>query len=330
MGGFRRFMPGHRDRVRHRELAIAGVPPLAGFWAKDDDPRERVLRPRLRRLRDRSRRRAAHRPLHDPRDLAGLLRQRALPPAGRGGGRGRHGRRRGGRRGRRREAAPAEVARTPSTTPRRRRRSTTARRRVPPTSTATTRTRAPDYGAPGAGARVRCRSSAGCLNLPFEKLEFLDPVPRARRSRGCASREPDAASGRRSGSTCVAVVIALVGIGIALLHLPRRARATPAVDPLDRQARPARPALRPRLYYDDGDRRARRRPDPRAPRSGSTACSTRRSSTARSTASPAASARAAPGAPASRTGLVRRYALGIVLGAVALLLCVVRPGGRCS
>ena len=36
MGGLRRFMPGTALGFTIATLAIAGVPPLAGFWAKDD------------------------------------------------------------------------------------------------------------------------------------------------------------------------------------------------------------------------------------------------------------------------------------------------------
>ena len=80
MGGLRKFMPVTALAFTIAWLAIAGIPPLSGFWAKDEIICRRVLRPRLRASgRRRSVAALPHRALHDPRDAARLLRQRAVP-----------------------------------------------------------------------------------------------------------------------------------------------------------------------------------------------------------------------------------------------------------
>ena len=176
MGGLRRFMPVTALAFTIATLAIAGVPPLAGFWAKDDAISRRVLRPRLRHLHHRSRRRAPHRALHDPRGAARLLRQRAVPPAGRG----RRWPRRPAPTTPRREAEPARGRAPPSrTSPR----SPTVDYGTPPAAAGAGRAprgaAAIDGGA-GPGRSRSSRSSADCSTCPFTKLEFLtdflDPV----------------------------------------------------------------------------------------------------------------------------------------------------------
>ena len=50
MGRLRKFMPFTAVAFIVAWLAIAGVPPFAGFWSKDEILVQGVLRPRLRRL----------------------------------------------------------------------------------------------------------------------------------------------------------------------------------------------------------------------------------------------------------------------------------------
>ena len=61
MGGLRRFMPATALGFTIATLAIAGVPPLAGFWAKDDAISSAFFGHDYVHLRDRSQRRAPHR-----------------------------------------------------------------------------------------------------------------------------------------------------------------------------------------------------------------------------------------------------------------------------
>ena len=75
MGALRKYMPVTATTFIIGWLAIAGVPPLAGFWSKDEilaytyDVSPAALG---RRPRDRS----AHRLLHEPPGVPGLLRRR--------------------------------------------------------------------------------------------------------------------------------------------------------------------------------------------------------------------------------------------------------------
>ena len=78
MGGLRKFMPITAATFIIGWLAIAGVPPFAGFWSKDEI---------LLGAWDNELRRcgssvwltaAAHRVLHDPPGLHGVLRRGAL------------------------------------------------------------------------------------------------------------------------------------------------------------------------------------------------------------------------------------------------------------
>ena len=77
MGRLRKWMPITSVTFMVGWLAIAGVPPFAGFWSKDE-----ILLVRLRRRARCCGRRpahgAAHRLLHDPPGHHGLLRRRAL------------------------------------------------------------------------------------------------------------------------------------------------------------------------------------------------------------------------------------------------------------
>ena len=77
MGALRKLMPITAATFIVGWLAIAGVPPFAGFWSKDE-----ILLFALRQepgaVRRRSRHRAAHRLLHDPPGGHGVLRRGAL------------------------------------------------------------------------------------------------------------------------------------------------------------------------------------------------------------------------------------------------------------
>ena len=100
-------------------LAIAGVPPFAGFWSKDE-----ILLVRLRQepgaVGGRPGHRAAHRVLHEPPGLHGLLRRGALA------------RRAGRRRGRPTRSPPARVAVADDAAARRAGRPRRRRRRAQP------------------------------------------------------------------------------------------------------------------------------------------------------------------------------------------------------
>ena len=189
MGGLRRFMPVTALGFTIAILAIAGVPPLAGFLAKDEPSADAFFGHDYVVCDRRLVRRAPHRALHDPRDAARLLRQRAVPR--RRSTRTRSPRRR--RRRRRRRAAMAEP-----------RGADDAPRAVISPHLADRRLR---HAAGSAGmpsephempwtmvrARRSCsrssRSSVGLLDLPFTKLEFLHRLAR-----------PGVRGGRRSPS----------------------------------------------------------------------------------------------------------------------------------
>ena len=81
MGNLRRYMPFTFVTFAVGWLAIAGVPPLSGFWAKGD-VLENACRPLPGAVGDRHRDRRAHRVLHEPPHRAGVLRPR--PVVGRG------------------------------------------------------------------------------------------------------------------------------------------------------------------------------------------------------------------------------------------------------
>ena len=83
MGRFRKYMPYTAFAFVIAWLAIAGVPPFAGFWAKDEHPRARRSTPTSTALWIVGlARRDPHRRLHDPPGLPRLLRQRAVPRHG--------------------------------------------------------------------------------------------------------------------------------------------------------------------------------------------------------------------------------------------------------
>ena len=80
MGGLRRLMPKTWWAMLIGGLALAGMPPLSGFFAEGLDPRRDARTRglvRLRPVRGRHRRHVPHRPLHVP-DAVRRLRRRAV------------------------------------------------------------------------------------------------------------------------------------------------------------------------------------------------------------------------------------------------------------
>ena len=165
----------------------------------------------------------------------------------------------------------------------------------------------------------------GILNLPFTSMEWLEQVPRAvvpRRARREARQlrpglRPRDAHLRHRG---VRHLLRLQ----ALQEGPRARRPRPA----RREARRARPHARQRLLlrprHLEAGGRSRAGPPPR----GSTGSSTPRSSTAPSTASADFFELLSRGVQEIQDGHVRRYAMGIAIGTVGILLYVVLWIGR--
>ena len=120
-------------------------------------------------------------------------------------------------------------------------------------------------------------------------------------------------------------IVGLIGIGIAISWY-RRGIPGPDRDPGARAPRAVRPALRPRLLLRRGASPASSPGRAAASPSGSARSSTSASSTARSTAWPRWFAALPAACARCRRGLVRTYALWIVVGAVALLLYLRRLG----
>ena len=82
-GGLRTVLPITFVTFGLGYLAIIGVPPLAGFFSKDRDHRDRARRRRRQGLHPRRRGapgRRHHRVLHDPGDADDVLRRKALGP----------------------------------------------------------------------------------------------------------------------------------------------------------------------------------------------------------------------------------------------------------
>ena len=179
---------------------------------------------------------------------------------------------------------------------------------------------------PDPGARRRSPRSIGLHQPAVPRARLPRPVARAvvpARARSTSRRR----SSRASTLEVLAVILALVGIAH---RVPLYRRGPRRAGP-----RPARRAARRRrarcsgnaYYYDEGIAPPRRRPGRARSPGSSTGSSTRRSSTARSTASASSSKAAARGLRQVQDGYVRRYALGIAFGAVALLLYVADLGG---
>ena len=295
MGGLRKYMPITAGTFIIGWLAIAGIVPVRRLLVEGRDPRQGVVQPRLRAVGRRRRRRAAHRVLHDPPGVARLLRPRTLAR-----------RRRAARRERRRrtQAEHADDARRPH---------------EPHESPWTMTCRC---------SCSRCsRSSAALIDLPFtnSRAQPARPLARAgvpRRARDRRRRRSARVRCSRRSRSSIAVVGIVVGIAVYRNGLDARRR------------RPDRRAARARsrrcfgnaYYFDVGIARfvsgpvtafaalpqRRRRP--------------RRASTARSTASAPVPRAAAAACARLQTGLVRNYALGIVLGAVLLLVYIVDAG----
>ena len=326
MGRFRKFLPFTAFAMVVAWLAIAGVPPFSGFFVEGRDHQPARSSRRLRPLDRRHRRRGVHRLLHDPPDLAHLLRQRALRDARRrhdvpivSGGSGDDEPTR--------EAERRRAAHRRATRPRPRRR---------PSTTATPPCRSRSATTPHESPRIMVFPIAGARG-PRRVGGLLEPAVHEHRvprplARAVFRGVPEVAARHLLGGVrprrCSRSPIALVGIFLAytlyrsgLEHADRRPART-------RSSARSAACLGHAYYYDEGISAARRRPGPRGARAGSTAWSTRRSSTARSTASAGCSRALARGVQQLQDGLVRRYALGIALGTVALLLYVVIWAGR--
>ena len=93
MGGLRKFMPITAATFIVGWLAIAGVPPFAGLLVEGRHPSVRLGKRRFRcegALGNRARDRTAHRLLHEPPGLHGVLRRAALERGALTGRRGGH------------------------------------------------------------------------------------------------------------------------------------------------------------------------------------------------------------------------------------------------
>ena len=322
MGRFRKFMPCTAFGMVIAWLAIAGVPPLVGLLLEGRD--HQPARSCATTTGSGSSGIVAavlHRAVHDPPDLAHLLRQRAL--------RSRRSRRPWPRRlgvdEPRRDAEPADRARRADRDPSptvpygdagrgaARRTHRTSRRRI--------------MVVPDPGARRARRRSAGCSTCPFTSIGVARPAGSSRRSAALPEVRPDSFVRRCRRSSVLASRIALVGIvfAYALYHkgLERRRRKIRST----RSSAPIAPRARQRLLLRRRHLAGSSAARCAASRAGSTVWSTRRSSTARSTASARLVARRPRGAARCRTGCVRRYALGIAFGAVAAAPLRRDPGG---
>ena len=252
MGGLRRFMPATALGFTIATLAIAGVPPLAGFWAKDDAissaffGHDYVIY--LVGLVA-----ALLTALYMTREVLLVFygNERFHPPV---------------------EVALAEAAGTddaaPETEP-----AESAHHHEPDLTASPT----VDYGTPpvlpapgepheGSGIMVApvlllafLAIVGGLLDLPFTKLEFLnhflEPVFAV-----VAPPEPTS-FWSAFGLDVIAVAVATVGIFISW-RIYRGGLEDPAVDPLDRRLGGARSPVRSRLLLRRGHRRRGRRSDP--------------------------------------------------------------------
>ena len=325
MGRFRKFMPytshgdssspGWRSRASHRS---------AGFWSKDEILTKAFFDHDYGVWALGCRRRAAHRLLHDAPGVPGLLRQR---PAS--------GRRRRPRPYRSCRAAPTTFSsttpipppgRTTSTSRAANRPSRSANRRASASSATTRRTSPHRDDRPARSSSRRSRSIGGILTIPLKGIEFLvdwlEPVfhdvP--------AIETPSFVDGLLLSA--VSVTVGLIGIALAIRALPARdRRARSGSRSRARSGRSVR-VFGHAYYFDEGvarlvdgplrrfsqwlSERLRRR-DHR-----------RRGQRRRVVWSP----RWRDGLRRVQTGLVRNYALWIVVGAAGLLLFLVIWAGR--
>ena len=252
MGGLRRFMPGTALGFTIATLAIAGVPPLAGFWAKDDAISSAFFgHDYVIYLIGLSA--ALLTALYMTREVLLVFygNERFHPPV---------------------DVAVAEAAGTDDAVARDRAgrspRTTNRDLTASPTVDYGTPPAPPAPGEPHEGAaswwrrswRSRSsRSSADCSTCPFTKLEFLnhflEPVFAV-----VAPPEPTS-FWSAFGLDVIAVAVATVGIFISW-RIYRGGLEDPAVDPLDRRLGRARSPVRPRLLLRRGHRGRGRRPDP--------------------------------------------------------------------
>ena len=308
MGRFRKFMPYTAVGMVVAWLAIAGVPPLSGFFSKDEIISQAFLRDDYGLWVIGIVAAGVHRGLHDPADLPHLLRQRALrgarPSISGGSGEDEPSTRRPphtDRRRRRRQRSVADgVLRRPGARCRRAGTHRTSRRRI--------------MIFPIMVLAVLA-AIGGLMNLPFKSMELLDKwlepsfrgvpevAPRLlhRRSR------PGAAHVRASRSCGIVLAYALYKKGLA--HADR--------DPLNEKLGALAPVLGNAYYYDAGVSQARRRPRARRSRRGSTGWSTHK--IIDGAVNGVGSLVRAPrrGLQQLQDGRVRRYALGITVGTVA-------------
>ena len=163
----------------------------------------------------------------------------------------------------------------------------------------------------------------GFLNLPFTKFEFLtkwlDPV-----FRGVTAPGPDSFV---EGATLdvLSVTIALIGIGFAWT-IYRRGLANREVDPLDQRLGPIARLFGHAYYFDDGVSRAVDGPLRRAALWLATTFDLGIIDGAVNGVAKLFRG-AALGLRRTQTGLVRQYALGVVLGVVLLLLYALARAG---
>ena len=319
MGGLRRYMPGTAIAFLIATLAIAGVPPLAGFWAKDDvlasaffghDYVVYAIGLTAALLTGMYMTREAV--------LVFFGNERFHPPvaAAVAGA----------------DAAEADAeAETPTA-------EVHAHVEHDPTASPTV-----DYGTPptypdlhgedpheGTGLMVLpvlvlavLAVVGGLLDLPFQKLEFLthflEPV-----FEGIAAPEPTS-FWSAFGLDVVAIIVAFAGIGIAY-RIYRGGLEDPEVDPLDRRLGVFGRLFGHAWYYDGGIAWLVGGPIRRAAQWTADVFDQKIIDGA---VNGVARGFGAIGGQARRlqTGLVRQYALGIAIGAVALVIwAVVRAG----
>ena len=205
------------------------------------------------------------------------------------------------------------------------------RRRPSPAPHASTRrtSRRGSWSLPVARARRASPPSAGFINLPFTSLEFLDRVARAVFRGVPEVARPTSFVAGLDARDASRSLFALVGIVLAYT-LYRRGLARRRRRPARREARAAsRRVLGHAYYYDDGISRLVDGPGRAARAAGSTGSFDPKIIDGAVNGVGCAGRRAGARAPRKlQDGLVRRYALGIALGAVALLLYVVIWVGR--
>ncbi len=319
MGGLRRYMPGTAIAFLIATLAIAGVPPLAGFWAKDDALSSAffghdyviyaigltaALLTGLYMTRETVLVFFGNERFHPP--VSATVAAGAEAVDGEAGT----------------EGAPevhAHAEHDPTASP-------TVDYGTPPTRP-DLHGENPHEGTPLMVLPVMVLAFlaiiGGLLDLPFQKLEFLthflEPV-----FEGFAAPEPTS-FWSAFGLDIVAIVVAFVGIGIAY-SIYRGGLEDPAVDPLDRRLGVFGRLFGHAWYYDGAIAWLVGGPIRRAAQWTSDVFDQKVIDGA---VNGVARGFGALGGQVRRlqTGLVRQYALGIAIGAVALVIwAVVRAG----